>query len=38
MASLDDSGNRLQGLEQCFAPCLKKVHFISLMVMMIAAF
>jgi hypothetical protein len=38
MASLDDPGDRLQGFEQFFAPCLKKVHFIYLMVMMIAAF
>jgi len=38
MAALDYSGNGLQGFEQRFTFTLKKVHFISLMMVMIAVF
>ena len=38
MAALDYPGNGLQGLEQRFAFSLKKVHLISLMMIMMAAF
>jgi hypothetical protein len=38
MAPFNYSGHRLQRLEQGFSFALKKIHFISLIMMMTAAF
>jgi hypothetical protein len=38
MASFDNSGDRLKGREQSFPLAFKKIHLISLMMIMKAAF